>query len=79
MMLGVKHRENLRFARTKIWGVVRNLFRGVGKNLHGLGVIKSPQVCFVAALHMLTNTYLEGCVLSHCGRAVCICRRSFSH
>lgn len=45
MVLGVKHRENLRFARTKIWGVVRNLFRAVGMNLYKLGIIKEEQVC----------------------------------
>lgn len=48
MWLGVKHRENLRFARTKIWGVVRNLFRAVGMNLYKLGVIKTEQVISVA-------------------------------
>ena len=42
---GVKHRENLRFARTKIWGVIRNLFRGVGLNLYKLGIIKEKEVC----------------------------------
>jgi len=41
--VGVKHRENLRFARTKIWGVVRNLFRAVGMNLYKLGIIKEEQ------------------------------------
>ena len=47
MWLGVKHRENLRFARTKIWGIVRNLFRAVGMNLHKLGIIKTEQVHFL--------------------------------
>lgn len=42
--LGVRHRENLRFARTKIWGVVRNLFRAVGMNLYKLGMIKTEEV-----------------------------------
>ena len=46
--LGVKHRENMRFARTKIWGIVRNLFRAVGVNLHKLGAIKAEQVNSVA-------------------------------
>ena len=44
MWLGVKHRENLRFARTKIWGVTRNLFRAVGLNLYKLGMIKAEEV-----------------------------------
>ena len=49
--LGIKHRENLRFARTKIWGIVRNLFRAVGTNLHKLGIIKTEQVHSIAILH----------------------------
>lgn len=41
---GVKHRENLRFARTKLFGIFRDLFRGIGVNLVRLGLIKTRQV-----------------------------------
>ncbi|NDD91789.1 hypothetical protein EBZ37_06865 [bacterium] len=42
----VKNRENLRFDRTKIFGVVRHLFRGVGHQLHQMGKLHSPQDVF---------------------------------
>lgn len=41
---GVKHRENLRFARTKLFGVFRDLFRAIGNNLVRLGLLKERQV-----------------------------------
>ena len=40
----VKHRENLRFARTKLFGVFRDLFRAIGSNLVQLGLIRERQV-----------------------------------
>ena len=43
---GVKHRENLRFARTKLWGVFRDLFRAIGDNLVDLGLLKERQDVF---------------------------------
>ena len=42
---GVKHRENMRFARTKLFGVFRDLFRAIGNNLVRLGLLKTRQVC----------------------------------
>lgn len=41
---GVKHRENLRFARTRLFGVFRDLFRAIGSNLVRLGLLKTRQV-----------------------------------
>lgn len=41
----------MRFARTKIWGVVRNLFRAVGINLCKLGIINTKQVYMTLVLH----------------------------
>jgi len=35
----VKRRENLRFARTKIFGIVRQLFRAIGSHLQKLNVL----------------------------------------
>lgn len=42
---GVRHRENTRFARTKLFGLFRSLFRSIGKNLTALGVLKEKMVC----------------------------------
>ena len=41
---GVRHRENLRFARTKMFGVFRSLFRAMGDNLLALGLLTERQV-----------------------------------
>ncbi|KAJ3308677.1 hypothetical protein HDU76_003847 [Blyttiomyces sp. JEL0837] len=42
----VKHRENLRFARTKVFGVVRHLVRGMGHNLKALGYLDDERDVF---------------------------------
>ena len=41
---GVKHRENMRFSRTKLFGVFRTLFRAIGSNLVSLDLLKERQV-----------------------------------
>ena len=42
----VRNRENLRFARTKVFGIARHLFRGIGLNLFGLGLLENPRDVF---------------------------------
>lgn len=42
--IGVKHRENLRFARTKLFGVFRNLFRAVGNSFVKMELLNDRQV-----------------------------------
>lgn len=56
----VKNRENLRFLRTKIFGVARNLFRGVGHQFHSLGLIDHPQDVFYLTVEEITR-FIEGC------------------
>ena len=41
---GVKNRENLRFSRTKLYGIFRDLFRAIGSNLVRLGLLNDRQV-----------------------------------
>ena len=43
---GVRHRENLRFSRTKLFGIFRSLFRAIGSNLVALGLLKHRQDVF---------------------------------
>ena len=43
-VLAVKHRENMRFARAKLWGIIRSLFRAVGLNLKKLGLTDDKEV-----------------------------------
>ena len=42
----VRHRENLRFSRTKLFGIFRSLFRAIGSNLVALGLLKHRQDVF---------------------------------
>ena len=46
----VKNRENLRFARTKVFGIARRLFKGIGYNLHQLRVIDKLQDVFYLSI-----------------------------
>ncbi|MES2962350.1 MAG: PEP-utilizing enzyme, partial [Bdellovibrionota bacterium] len=42
----VRNRENLRFARTKVFGIARHLFRAIGVNLSRLTLIDEPRDVF---------------------------------
>lgn len=55
----VRDRENLRFDRTKTFGIVRHLFRGFGLNLHELGVLNEPSDVFYLTIDEIT-CYIEG-------------------
>ncbi|MEY4065422.1 MAG: hypothetical protein RIR26_1630 [Pseudomonadota bacterium] len=61
----VRDRENLRFDRTKTFGIVRHLFRGFGRNLHQLGVLNHPEDVFYLTIEEIL-AYIEGrpCSLS---------------
>lgn len=55
----VRDRENLRFDRTKTFGIVRHLFRGFGRNLHALGAIEQPNDVFYLTIDEIVS-YTEG-------------------
>ena len=59
----VKNRENLRFARTKIFGVARHMFRGMGHALTRLKVLDQPQDIFYLTVEELL-AYVEGRAIS---------------
>lgn len=44
--IAVRNRENLRFLRTKIFGITRHLMRGIGHRFHELGLLKDPSHIF---------------------------------
>jgi pyruvate,water dikinase len=50
---GVRHRENMRFARTKLFGLFRNLFRAVGTNFVKLELLKERQVSQISHLSLI--------------------------
>ena len=56
---GVRHRENLRFARTKLFGVFRDLFRAIGDNLVDLGLLRERQDVFYLTVEEIF-AFVEG-------------------
>ena len=46
----VKHRENMRFARTKIFGIFREIFRSMGHNLVRMRLLDDKQVQHIITL-----------------------------
>lgn len=44
--IAVRNRENLRFLRTKIFGITRHLMRGIGARFHELGMLNDPSHIF---------------------------------
>jgi pyruvate,water dikinase len=55
----VRMRENLRFARTKIFGVVRHLIRGMGARLTELSVLRAKEDVFYLTVEELL-AFVEG-------------------
>ena len=44
--VAVRNRENLRFLRTKIFGITRHLMRGIGHHFHKLDILNDPSHIF---------------------------------
>ncbi|MFL6195042.1 MAG: PEP-utilizing enzyme, partial [Thermoanaerobaculia bacterium] len=57
--LGVKNRENLRFARTRIYGLLRELLRAVGEDFAQAGLIDQADDVFYLTLDELWD-YVKG-------------------
>lgn len=55
----VKNRENLRFARTKIFGVSRHLFRAMGSHLEALGILEDSKDIFYLSVDEIV-AFIEG-------------------
>ncbi len=55
----VRTRENLRFLRTKIFGVARHLFRGIGANLARLGILDAERDVFFLTVEEII-AFVEG-------------------
>lgn len=55
----VKNRENLRFARTKVFGVSRHLFRAMGENFHRLRLIPEARDVFYLTVEEIV-AFVEG-------------------
>ncbi|KAF9161211.1 hypothetical protein DFQ26_004772 [Actinomortierella ambigua] len=59
----VKHRENLRFARSKAFGVFRRIFRGMGRQLVALGALDDEYDVFFLTTEELLS-YVDGRAVS---------------
>ncbi len=57
--IAVRNRENLRFARTKIFGVVRHIFRAMGEKFCQLDVLGEPGDIFYLTVEEIF-AYIEG-------------------
>ena len=53
----VKNRENTRFARTRIYGIARAIFRHVGEDLAGHGIIEKPRDIFWLTIEEIFGVY----------------------
>ncbi|CAI8037287.1 Prodigiosin synthesizing transferase PigC [Geodia barretti] len=49
----VKHRENMRFSRSKLFGIYRELFRAIGNSLVSLGLLTDRQDVFYLTMEEL--------------------------
>jgi phosphohistidine swiveling domain-containing protein len=57
--LGVKNRENLRFARTRIYGLLRELLRALGEQFTAEGVLDAPDDIFYLEIDEVWD-YIRG-------------------
>jgi len=61
--LGVKNRENMRFARTRIFGLVREVVRAMGHHLTAERIIDTPEDVFYLGLEELWD-FVKGTALT---------------
>jgi pyruvate,water dikinase len=57
--LGMKNRENMRFARTRIYGLVRELLRAMGKHLADEGILAESEDVFYLTIDEVWD-YIKG-------------------
>ncbi|MBI3562894.1 MAG: phosphoenolpyruvate synthase [Gammaproteobacteria bacterium] len=70
----LKNRENTRFSRTRIYGVVRALFRELGARLRQDGVITAPEDIYYLTLQELYGIY-QGTLTSYNLKALAALRK----
>ena len=75
--LGVKNRENMRFARTRIYGLIRELLRAFGGHLAVEGILKDREDVFYLTLDECQD-YVKGtAVTTRLAELVALRRREF--
>ena len=73
--IGVRNRENMRFARTRIFGLVREVVRAMGRRLHEEQLLDSPDDVFHLGLEELWD-YVKGTALTTDLRGLAALRRA---
>lgn len=73
--LGVKNRENMRFARTRIYGLLRDLFRAIGRQWHAAGLLDAPDDIFYLAVDEIWD-FIKGTAICTDLRGLCAVRRA---
>ena len=74
---GVKNRENMRFARTRIYGVVRELLRAIGQHLADEKIISDREDIFYLTIDEVWD-YIKGtAVTAELNQLVQLRRREF--
>ena len=72
---GVKNRENMRFARTRIYGVVRELIRAIGQHMANDSIIGHREDVFYLTIDELWD-YIKGTAVTADLRALADLRRA---
>jgi len=72
--IGVRNRENMRFARTRIFGLVREVVRAMGRRLAEEGILDAPDDVFHLGLDELWD-YVKGTALTTDLRGLAALRR----
>ena len=73
--LGVKNRENLRFARTRIYGLLRELLRALGEQFTAEGVLDAPDDIFYLEIDEVWD-YIRGRAVTTNLKALATVRRA---
>lgn len=72
---GVRNRENMRFARTRIYGVLRELLQAMGHHLHEAGALGHPRHVFDLTIDELWD-YVKGTAVTTDLKALTALRRA---
>ena len=70
----VKYRENTRFARTRLFGLIRAIYRQMGEQLAFYGILEKPRDIFLLTVDEL-DAYHEGRSVQTNLKALCDIRR----
>ncbi len=75
--LGVKNRENMRFARTRIYGIVRELLRAIGQQFADEGLLKSREDIFYLTIDEVWDFIKGTAVTTELAKLVALRRAEF--